>query len=188
MPFQFLILHAISFYILVQSKVITSLFDCQKKYRLIPRLFNNLTNVKNSSYNLQTFNRLLSKGRTMNGDFTEEDIPSGGDGDEEVVMNVDTLENKDYIYVNKNCSLDMNSTDKNATFSKTLKSQNSMEFSQQLQMKSPAMNFNLQSKPPAWSTSANFSDLICLGATVLIVTLLISVLIFYVFKDHEKDL
>ena len=152
------------------------------------RLFNDLTNVKNSSFNLQTSNQLFSKGRTMNGDFIEENIPSGLDGDDEVVINVDTLENKDYIYVNKNCSFDMNSTDQNATFSKTFKSENSMEFSQQLKTKSPAVYLDPHSKPPTWSTSANFSDLICLGATVLIVTLLISVLIFYVFKDHEKDL
>ena len=152
------------------------------------QFFKNLPNVKNNSSNLQTFDQLFSKGQTMNGDFIEENIPRGFDGKEEVVINVDMLENKDYVCVNENSCHKMNSIDKNASFSKTSKRPNSIEFSQQLKTKSPAMNFNLQSKPPAWSTSANFSDLICLGATVLIVTLLISVLIFYVFKDHEKDL
>ena len=152
------------------------------------RLFKNSTNVKNTSFNLQIFTQLFSKDRTMNGDFIEENIPSGLDGDEEVVINVDTLENKDYIYANENSCLDMNSIDKNASFSKTSKSKNSIELSQRLKTKNSEIDYDTHSKPPNWSTSANFSDLICLGATVLIVTLLISVLIFYVFKDHEKDL
>ena len=152
------------------------------------RLFKNFTNVKNSSFKLQTFDQLLSKDQTMNGNFIEESIPDGLDGKEGVVINVDTLENKDYIYVNENSCLDMKSIDKNASFSRRSKSENSIEFSQRLKTKSTAICFDPLSKPPTWSTSANFSDLICLGATVLIVTLLISVLIFYVFKDHEKDL
>ena len=41
---------------------------------------------------------------------------------------------------------------------------------------------------PSWSTGANIGDLICFGATILIVLLLISILIFYVFKDNETDI
>ena len=39
----------------------------------------------------------------------------------------------------------------------------------------------------SYSTGVDTSDVICFGATVLIVTLLISILIFYVFKDHETN-
>ena len=112
------------------------------------RLFKNSTNVKNTSFNLQIFTQLFSKDRTMNGDFIEENIPSGLDGDEEVVINVDTLENKDYIYANENSCLDMNSIDKNASFSKTSKSKNSIELSQRLKMKNPEMDYDSHSKPP----------------------------------------
>ena len=37
-----------------------------------------------------------------------------------------------------------------------------------------------------WSTGASVSDVVCLGATVIIVLIQLSVLIFYVFKDHES--
>ena len=42
-------------------------------------------------------------------------------------------------------------------------------------------------KKASWSTEANIGDKVCLGATIIIVILLISVLIFYVFKDHERE-
>ena len=41
---------------------------------------------------------------------------------------------------------------------------------------------------PSWSTGADVSDVICFGATVLIVLLLLSLLVFYVLKDHEMDI
>ena len=46
---------------------------------------------------------------------------------------------------------------------------------------------NLKYKSTSWSTDANFGDIVCFGATLMIVMLLISILIFYVFKDNERD-
>ena len=39
----------------------------------------------------------------------------------------------------------------------------------------------------AWSTGANRGDVVCLGATFIIVVLQLCVLVFYIFKDHERD-
>ena len=46
---------------------------------------------------------------------------------------------------------------------------------------------NLKYKSTSWSTDANCGDIVCFGATLMIVMLLISILIFYVFKDNERD-
>ena len=36
-----------------------------------------------------------------------------------------------------------------------------------------------------WSTKATFGDVVCLGATLIIVIIQLSVLIFYVFKEYD---
>ena len=38
-----------------------------------------------------------------------------------------------------------------------------------------------------WSTKASTADVVCLGATAVIVIIQLCVLVFYVFKDHEKE-
>ena len=48
------------------------------------------------------------------------------------------------------------------------------------------INANSANKKQKWSTSASVSDVVCLGATLVIVLIQLSVLIFYVFKDHES--
>ena len=37
-----------------------------------------------------------------------------------------------------------------------------------------------------WSTRASIGDVVCIGATFIIVIIQLCVLIFYVFKDHES--
>ena len=44
---------------------------------------------------------------------------------------------------------------------------------------------NYIEKIETWSTNASIGDVVCLGATLIIVIIQLSVLIFYVFKDHE---
>jgi hypothetical protein len=41
---------------------------------------------------------------------------------------------------------------------------------------------------PFWSTGADVGDVVCFGAISLIVLLLLSILIIYVFKDNERDI
>jgi len=38
-----------------------------------------------------------------------------------------------------------------------------------------------------WSTKASIADVVCLGATAVIVIIQLCVLVFYVFKDHETE-
>ena len=48
-------------------------------------------------------------------------------------------------------------------------------------------NAEQTSHKPMWSTNASISDVLCLGATLMIVIIQLSVLVFYVFKDHENE-
>ena len=38
-----------------------------------------------------------------------------------------------------------------------------------------------------WSTKASIADIVCLGATAVIVIIQLCILVFYVFKDHETE-
>ena len=153
------------------------------------RLLKTLTIEENFQSNLPNTNQLLSKRQTMNGESIEDENIQGGERKEEVVIKVDALQNKDDKHLNEHFNLSLNSVedDDNTLTSKRSKCKNSMESNHEFKAKSASLQSDPHSNPPTWSTSANFSDIICLGATVMIVTLLISVLIFYVFKDHEKE-
>ena len=48
-------------------------------------------------------------------------------------------------------------------------------------------NAEQKNPKPTWSTSASKSDMICLGATLIIVIIQLSVLVFYLFKDKETE-
>ena len=48
-----------------------------------------------------------------------------------------------------------------------------------------AIDLNQTDNKQTWSTNASIGDVVCLGATLVIVVIQLSVLIFYVFKDHE---
>ena len=48
-----------------------------------------------------------------------------------------------------------------------------------------SIDVNKTSNKETWSTNASISDVVCLGATLIIVVIQLSILIFYVFKDHE---
>ena len=47
------------------------------------------------------------------------------------------------------------------------------------------INHTSANKKQTWSTSASVSDTVCLGATLIIVLIQLSVLVFYLFKDKE---
>ena len=140
------------------------------------------------SYFLPTFNQLFSESRTMNEDVVK---PSGREGfveKEEVVINVDSLINEDDYNLSEKSALDsFKNKEDNAAIPKISVCQNAIEPNNRQKRNSSKMCSESFSHSQAWSTSANFSDIVCLGATVLIVTLLISVLIFYVFKDNEEE-
>ena len=152
------------------------------------RSLNPSTTEEIISYYLPTFYQLFFESRTMNEESFEQ---SGGEGfveNEEVVINVDSLINED-----DNCSSEKSdlgsfkNKEGNAAITKISLCQNAIESNNRRKRNSSKMCSETLSHPQAWSTSANFSDIVCLGATVLIVTLLISVLIFYVFKDNEEE-
>ena len=48
-----------------------------------------------------------------------------------------------------------------------------------------AIDVNKTNNKQTWSTNASIGDVVCLGATLIIVILQLSVLVYYVFKDHE---
>ena len=48
-----------------------------------------------------------------------------------------------------------------------------------------AIDVNKTNNKQPWSTNASLSDMVCLGATLIIVVIQLCVLVFYVFKDHE---
>ena len=48
------------------------------------------------------------------------------------------------------------------------------------------INVNNSHNKHEWSTKASVGDVVCLGATFIIVVIQLSVLIFYVFKDHDS--
>ena len=138
------------------------------------------------SYYLPTFNQLFFESRTMNEDSFKQSGREGFVENEEVVINVDSLINEDDNCLSEKSDSFKNKED-NAAITKISVCQNAIESNNRRKRNSSKMCSESLSHPQAWSTSANFSDIVCLGATVLIVTLLISVLIFYVFKDNEEE-
>ena len=135
---------------------------------------------------LPTFNQLFFESRTMNEDSFEQPGKEGFIGNQEVVISVDSLINEDDNCLSEKSDSFKNKED-NAAITKISVCQNATESNNRLKPNISKMCSESLSHPQAWSTSANFSDIVCLGATVLIVTLLISVLIFYVFKDNEEE-
>ena len=138
------------------------------------------------SYYLPTFNQLFFETRTMNEDCIEQPGREGFVGNEEVVISVDSLMNEDDNCLSEKSDSFKNKED-NAAIPKISVCQNAIEPNNRRKQNCSKMRSESFSHSQTWSTSANFSDIVCLGATVLIVTLLISVLIFYVFKDNEEE-
>ena len=151
------------------------------------RLLKLSTIEQDLSSNFATLDQLFSRHQTMNEDCFDKDDQGGFREKEEVVINVDSLRSEQDQISRKNVEGDLNSikSEEKVLVQRTPIISNTIQANHIQKLKSA--HKHCDPYPPSWSTSANFSDVVCLGATVLIVTLLISVLIFYVFKDHEEE-
>ena len=151
------------------------------------RLLKISTIEKNLSFNFATLDQLFSRHQTMSEDIFDTDDQGGFGEKEEVIINADSLrsENDELSRKSFDCDINFVKSKEKYSLSRTSISPNITESN--LRQKSKCIKKHCDSYPPYWSTGANFSDIVCLGATVLIVSLLISVLIFYVFKDHEEE-
>ena len=151
------------------------------------RLLKLSTIEQDLSSNFATLDKLFSRHQTMNEDCFDKDDQGGFREKEEVVINVDSLRSEQDQISRENVEGDLNSikSEEKVLVQRTPIISNTIQANHIQKLKST--HKHCDPYPPSWSTSANFSDVVCLGATVLIVTLLISVLIFYVFKDHEEE-
>ena len=143
---------------------------------------------ENFSWNFVPLDQIFSRHGKMNDKENGENVVNDEEK-EEAVSNIDELvdDNIDTIY-GKEIALSYIATERNVKTTNTNRNSKYYDESKRTVHKSTNNNCEQLIYGPSWSTGANFGDLVCFGATILIVLLLLSILIFYVFKDNERDI
>ena len=150
----------------------------------------------NFSGNLVSLDILLSKHATMTNKDNCDNVLKSKET-EEVMMNEDQLmyidedhidrSNVDTIYsevIARNSTQDTGSI----KASKTTGSSQHIYINNRITQRTTKNNCDQQVYNPSWSTGPDIGDVVCFGATSLIMILLLSLLVFYVYKDNESDM